>query len=83
MRSWGGAYRGGVFLISGRRIEQKQKITKIKYSKGLRWPPFDILHTTTTPKHSGVTEGGWDKTRDHVRMFGEHDFIVLGLFSAP
>jgi hypothetical protein len=33
----------GVFLISGRQIEQQKKI---KYNKGLRWPLFNILHAT-------------------------------------
>jgi hypothetical protein len=36
-----------------------KKITKIKYNKGLRWLPFDILHATTNQKQAGVTEGGW------------------------
>ncbi len=60
-----------------------KKITKIKNDKGLRWPPFDILHTTTNKKHVGMTEGGWDRMCNHARMLGEHDFIVLGLFSVP
>ncbi len=29
-----------------------------KYDEGLRWPPFDILHTTTNQKQAGVREGG-------------------------
>ncbi len=48
-----------------------KKITKIKYDEGLRWPPFDILHTTTNQKHAGVMEGGWDRPRDRARTLGE------------
>ena len=50
-----------------------KKITKIKYDKGLRWPPFDILHTTTNQKHAGVTEGGWDRPHSRARTLGERD----------
>ncbi len=58
MRSRGGVYGGGVFLILGWQIEQQQKITKIKYDKGLRWPQFNILHATTNQKQAGMMEGG-------------------------
>ncbi len=34
-----------------------KKITKIKYNKGRRWPPFDILHATTNQRHAGVMKG--------------------------
>ncbi len=30
-----------------------------------------------------MTEGGWDRTHDCARILGEHNFIVLGLFSTP
>jgi hypothetical protein len=60
-----------------------KKITKIKYKEGPRWPQLDILHTTTNQKHAGMTEGGWDRTRNRARMLGERNFIMLGLFSAP
>jgi hypothetical protein len=50
-----------------------QKITIIKYDKGLKWPPFDILHATTNQKHAGVMEGGWDRPHNHMRTLGEHD----------
>jgi hypothetical protein len=50
-----------------------KKITKIKYDEGLRWSPFDILHATTNQKHAGVTEGVWDRPRDHARTLGERD----------
>ncbi len=73
MHGRGGVYKGGVFLISGQRIKQQQKITKIKYKEGLRWPPFDILHAITNQKRAGVMEGGWDRPRDRARMLGEHD----------
>jgi hypothetical protein len=49
---------GGVlFLFWGCKLNNK-KITKIKYNKGLRWPPFNILHAKTNQKHTSVTEGG-------------------------
>ncbi len=48
-------------------------ITKIKYNKGLRWQPFDNLHATTNQKHAGVTEGGWDRSRNCARTLGERD----------
>ncbi len=72
MRSRGGVYGGVFFLFRGGELKDK-KITKIKYNEGLRWPPFDILHATTNQKHTGVTEGGWDRPRNHAGMFGERD----------
>ncbi len=64
---------GGVFfLFRGGKLNGK-KITKIKYGKGLRWPPFDILHATTNQKQVGVTEGEWNRPGDRVRMLREHD----------
>jgi hypothetical protein len=48
-------------------------ITKIKYDKGLGWPPFNNLHYTTNQKHAGVMEGGWDRPRDRARTLGERD----------
>jgi hypothetical protein len=48
-------------------------ITKIKYNEGLRWPLFNNLHATTNQKHAGMTEGGWDRPRDHARTLGECD----------
>ncbi len=64
---------GGVFLISGQRIERQKKLQKLKYDKGLRWPPFDILHATTNQKHAVVMKGGWDRLCDRARTLGEHD----------
>jgi hypothetical protein len=32
-----------------------------------------FCHTTTNQKHTGVTEGGWDRPRDRARTLGEHD----------
>jgi hypothetical protein len=72
MHGRSGMNEGGVFLISGRQIEQKN-ITKIKYDKGLSWPLFNILHATTNQKHAVVTEGGWDRPRNRARILGEHD----------
>ncbi len=63
---------GGVFLIFGRQIE-RQKNYKNKYDKGLRWPPFDILHATTNQKQAGVMEGGWDSPSDRARTLRERD----------
>ncbi len=49
---------GGLFFFfRGGKLNNK-KITKIKYDEGLRWPPFDVLHTTTNQKQAGVMEGG-------------------------
>jgi hypothetical protein len=73
MRGRGGVYGGGVFfLFRGGKLNDK-KITKIKYDKGLRWLPFDILSRTTNQKHAGVMEGGWDRPRDRARTLGERD----------
>ncbi len=69
----GGVYGGGVFLILGWQIEQQQKITKIKYNEGLRWPPFNILHATTNQKQAGMMEGGWDRLRNRARTLRERD----------
>jgi hypothetical protein len=71
---------GGCCL--GRKIEQRKKY-KNKVQRSLRWPTYNILHATTNQKHAGVTEGGWDRTRNWAKMVGERDFIVLGLLSAP
>ncbi len=50
-----------------------KKITKIKYDKGLRRPPFNILHAATNQNYVGMTEGGWDRPRDCARTFGGRD----------
>jgi hypothetical protein len=50
-----------------------KKITKTKYDEGLRWPPFDILQTTTNQKQAGMTNGEWDRLRDRARTFWERD----------
>jgi hypothetical protein len=59
---------GGVFLILGWRIEQQQKITKIKYNKCLRWLPFDILshnnHTKIRGRDGGGTEWAAQPCKD-------------------
>ncbi len=57
----------------GWQIEQQQKITEVKYDKGLRWPPFNFFHETTNQKHAGVAEEGWDRPHNHARTLGEHD----------
>jgi hypothetical protein len=79
-RRQGGVYGGVLSLCLGWKIKQQQKYKNNTYH-GLRWPPFDILHTTTNQKHAGVTGGGWDRTRDWVGMIGKWDSIVLGLLS--
>jgi hypothetical protein len=66
-----------LFLCSGRQIE-KQKKYKSKIWRGLRWPPFDILHATTNKKHVDVTEKRWDRTCNWVVILGEHNSIVSG-----
>ncbi len=65
--------RGVFFLFQGGELNNEKKVTKIMYNEGLRWPPFDILHTTTNQKHAGVMEGGWDRPRDCARTLGERD----------
>ncbi len=50
-----------------------KKITKIKYNKGLRWLPFNILHATTNQKHVDVMEGGWVRLRNCARSLEERD----------
>jgi hypothetical protein len=58
MRSRGGVYGGGVFfLFRGGKLNDK-KNTKIIHSKGLRWPPFDILSRNNQPKTRGRDGGG-------------------------
>ncbi len=48
---------GGVFLLFwGSKLNDK-KNTKIKYDKGLRWPPFDILSRNNQPE-TRRREGG-------------------------
>jgi hypothetical protein len=64
---------GGMFFYFGVANQAIENITQIKYNKGIRWPPFNILHATTNQKHTGVTEGGWDRPRNCVRALGEHD----------
>ncbi len=57
MHGWGGVYDGGGgFLFWGGELNNK-KITRIKYNKGLRWLPLDILHATTNEKHASMIEG--------------------------
>jgi hypothetical protein len=62
---------GGVFPFWGGSNLNDKKNTKNEYNKGLRWLPFNILHATTNQKHTGMMEGGWDRTRNHVRTLGE------------
>jgi hypothetical protein len=64
---------GSFFLILEQQIEQQQKNTKIKYNKGLRWPPYNILHATSNKKQAGMTEGGRDRPRNHARTLRERD----------
>ncbi len=73
MRGRGGLYGGGCFSYFGAANRTIKKITKIKYNKGLRWPPSNILHATTDQKQAGMTEEGWDKPRDRARMLRECD----------
>ncbi len=64
---------GGLFFsFWGGELNDK-KITKIKYNKGLRWPPFNILSRNNQPKTRGRDEGGWDRPRDRARTLGERD----------
>ncbi len=63
---------GAGFLFWGGKLNDK-KNTKIKYDKGLRWPPYNILHATTNQKQAGVMEGGWDRPRNHAGILWEHD----------
>ncbi len=70
MRGQGGAKGGVFFLFRGGKLNNN-KNTKIKYIKGLGWPPFNILHATTNQKHVGVTEGGWDRMRNNARTLGD------------
>ncbi len=72
MRGQGGVYGGVFFLFRGGELNDK-KITKIKYDKGLRWLPFDILHAATNHKQVGVTEGGWDRPCDRAKSLRERD----------
>jgi hypothetical protein len=32
-----------------------------------------FCHAKTNQKHTGMTEGGWDRPRDHARTLGERD----------
>ncbi len=32
-----------------------------------------FCHAKTNQKHAGVTEGGWDRPRNHARTLGERD----------
>jgi hypothetical protein len=57
----------GCFSYFGVENQTMKKITKIKYNKGLRWPPFNILDATTNQKQAGVMEEGWDRPCDHAR----------------
>jgi hypothetical protein len=61
-----------LLLCSGGQIEE-QKIYKNKIRHGLRWPLFDILHTTTNQKHVGAMEKGWYRTCNRVVTLGEQD----------
>ncbi len=72
MRGRGGVYGGVFFLFWDGKLNCKKNY-KIKYNEDLRWPPFYILHVTTNEKHAGMTEGGWDRPRDHARTLGEHN----------
>jgi hypothetical protein len=64
---------GGDFFIFWGGELNGEKITKIKYDQGLRWPPFNILHATTNQKLAGVMEGGWDRPQDHARTLRDCD----------
>jgi hypothetical protein len=72
MRGRSGVYGGGVFLILGRQIEQQKKLQKQNSTKALDGRCSIFCHATTNQKHA-VTEGGWDRPRDHARMLRERD----------
>ncbi len=63
-RRWGGAYGGVLSLRVGRQIEQHKKYKKIR--RGLRWPCYNISHTTTSQKHVGGTREMWGKRNDQT-----------------
>jgi hypothetical protein len=81
-RCRGGVYGGVLSLCSGWQIEGQQKY-RSNIQHGLRWLPFNILQATTDQKHAGMTERGWDRTRNWAWTLGECNSIVLGLLSAP
>jgi hypothetical protein len=50
---------GGVFfLFWGGKLNNK-KNTKLKYDKGLRWLPFDILSHNNQPNAKEGCQGDW------------------------
>jgi hypothetical protein len=63
---------GMFFLFRGGKLND-EKNYKIKFNEGLRWLPFDILHSTTNQKQAGVTEGGWDRPCNSARTLRECD----------
>ncbi len=65
---WGGAF----FLFRGGKLNSK-KITKIKYYKGLRWPPFEILSCNNQPKTRGHDGGGMGYAAQPCKDIGKHD----------
>ncbi len=73
MHGLGGVYGGCVFLISGWQIEQQKKLQKPNTTKALDGRRLIFCHATTNQKHAGVTEGGWDRPRNHARTLGERD----------
>ncbi len=76
MHGWGGVNGGGVislFGVTNRRTKNYQNVIQ----RGLRWPPFYILHATTNQKHSGTMEKGWDRTCNRAVMLGESNSLIL------
>jgi hypothetical protein len=70
---------GGVFLILGRQIERRKQLQKENTTKALDGRRSIFCHATTNQKHTGVTEGGWDRPHDRVRMLGEHDGMLRAM----
>jgi hypothetical protein len=49
---------GGMFFsFQGGKLNDKKNY-KIKYNKGLRWPPFNIFSLNNQPKTRGRDGGG-------------------------
>jgi hypothetical protein len=46
-----------------------------KYGKDSNIPdkPFNFFHATTNQKHTGLTEGGWDRPHNRARTLGKCD----------
>ena len=58
MRGRGGVYGGGLFFSFQGEELNDEKNYKIKYEKGLRWPPLNIFSLNNQPKTCGRDGGG-------------------------